>query len=112
MGTWAHTAVAMVAAAVKAEATAVAPEKGRGSAWGPAIVGKFANPMSSAQISALRPDIGTGATGTQAANFISKLAQNKNIYMSIELKHFRELLEFLKHLKSLILKTATTLQSK
>lgn len=38
--------------------------------------------------------MGTVTAGTQAANFIGKLEQNKNVNKSIAIKHFKELLEF------------------
>lgn len=82
---WAHMAVVRVGAA-EAEATAVAalaPEMGSGSAWGQCQVpwweASVPTPVSSAQISTLQSDTGTGTAGIQAANFISKRVQNKSI---------------------------------
>lgn len=72
VGAWAHTAVVMLSAAVEAEATAMAAEMGRGSAWGrrpdPQWWAGLSVPVSSAQISSLQTDMGTGTAGTRAAN--------------------------------------------
>lgn len=78
----------------------------------PAVVGRQVDLCVFCTNSTLQPDMGTGTAGTQAANFISKLALNKNVYMSIKIEHFREILELLKVLQSLILRSAARLQSK
>ena len=79
-----HRAVqpGMVVATTEAEAAALAV---LAPAWEGPLHGASAGPgrqrpacqsLSSARTSALQPDTGTGAAGTQAAKFMNKLGQN------------------------------------
>lgn len=95
-----HIAVVMMMAAVEAEAAAMAvlaPEKGRGLCMGtaqPLSGGSACQSLCHLHKYQLSNLLGTVTAATQAANFIGKLEQSKNVNMSIAIKHFKELLEF------------------